>query len=98
MNVFFLQDVSDRRRYVFVFMLHQNGRLLHDRYLASKSSEHLRKLNPDVPASNHNEVLRNLLNFKKTGVREIVDLVHARQSGNNRTATDVQKYLICGQN
>src|SRR5215469_10486285 len=64
-NLFLLENVLNRRRNVLILVPHNACGPLDNRHFAAKTTEHLGKFNPDVPTSNHHEVLRKFLQIQQ---------------------------------
>src|SRR5690554_5219248 len=86
--------IADLLADIFVFFFHQSGGRIDNGDLASKPSKHLSKLQPDIPTSQYEQVVRGFLQVHNGGTGKIGGIPKAFNRRYDRFRTGVDKQLI----
>ncbi len=94
---FGLQNLPDALRHILIFTGDESRRPFDDGDVRAEAPEHLRELQADITAADHDEVPRHPIQRQDGGVGEIRHVVDARHVGHEGTAADVDEDSRRGQ-
>jgi len=78
-----------------ILAAHDARTRLQDRHAAAKATKRLRHLNGDVPASQHNEVRRHVIELQRLDVRQRQRFLQTGNVGNGCMSADIDDDTIC---
>ena len=88
-----LQQRLHLARHVFVFSRDQAVGVFEYRHLGAEAADHLRELQADVAAADHDQVLRQLVEIHHRHVRQVRQFVQSRPVRHHRPTAGVDEYL-----
>jgi hypothetical protein len=91
------EDLADRVADVFILAADEPRSPLNQCHVAPEAAIDLGKLEADVAAADHDQVLRQFVELEQSGAGQVIDLVEPRQVRHARPGPDVQKDLLGAQ-
>ncbi len=94
LDTFALENILHRRRYILILTRYETRRLLQHRHAAAEAAVHLRKLQADVAAADHHQMLGQSIHIHNARVREVRHVLQRRPVRHEWTAADVNEDFL----